>query len=153
LFILASAVALLAGCESYPPAHEVATCAAARIGTEHGSFKVTERPGSMFSTTEYTITYQKAGGPDRAVVVYYQRKGPVTTQVEISTAIMRRSPARVDAIKYCAQTSLKQSEQEGPRNPPAKIDPRRRPLSVGIKKGSLTLHLRSQRCPSIAAVE
>jgi len=101
--ILASAVALLAGCESYPPAHEVATCAAARIGTEHGSFKVTERPGSMFSTTEYTITYQKAGGPDRAVVVYYQRKGPVTTQVEISYGNHAEIAGAVDAIKYCAQ--------------------------------------------------
>ena len=64
---------------------------------------MTERPGSMFSTTEYTITYQKAGGPDRAVVVYYQRKGPVTTQVEFSYGNHAEIAGAVDAIKYCAQ--------------------------------------------------
>jgi hypothetical protein len=101
--VAAVGVALLAGCESYPPAHEVATCAAARFGTAHGSFQVTERPGSMFSTTEYTITYQKAGSPDRAVVIYYQRKGPVTTQVEISYGNHAEIAGAVDAIKYCAQ--------------------------------------------------
>jgi len=68
-------IALLAGCENYPPAEDVAACAEARFGTERGSFSVTQRPGSLFSATEYTITYQKAGSPDRAVVVYYQRKG------------------------------------------------------------------------------
>ena len=96
-------VALLAGCESYPPAEDVAACAAARFGTEHGSFKVTQAPSSMLFPTEHTITYQKAGSPDRAVVVYYQRKGPVTTQVEISYGNHAEIAGAVEAIKYCAQ--------------------------------------------------
>ncbi len=96
-------VALLTGCERYPPAEEVAACAKGRFGTEHGSFNVTQRPGSLFSATEYTITYQKADSPDRAVVVYYQGKGPVTTQVEISYGNHAEIAGAVDAIKYCAQ--------------------------------------------------
>jgi dihydroxy-acid dehydratase len=52
-------VAAPAGCESYPPAEEVAACATARFGTEHGSFSATQRPGSLFSATEYSIVYQK----------------------------------------------------------------------------------------------
>jgi hypothetical protein len=96
-------IALLAGCESYPPAEDVAACAKARFGTEHGSFNVTQRPGSLFSATEYTITYQKAGSPDRAIVIYYQRKGPVTTQVEISYGNHAEIAGAVEAIKYCAQ--------------------------------------------------
>jgi hypothetical protein len=95
--------ALLVGCESYPAAEDVATCAATRFGTEHGSFNVTQRPGSMFSATEYTITYQKAGSPDRAVVVYTKRRGPVTTQVEISYGNHAEIADAVDAIRYCSQ--------------------------------------------------
>jgi hypothetical protein len=98
-------VALLAGCESYPTAEDVAACAAARFGTEHGSFNATQGPGSMFSATDFRITYQKAGSPDRAVVVYYKRKGPVTTQVEISYGDHAEIAGAVDAIKYCAQPS------------------------------------------------
>jgi hypothetical protein len=94
---------VLVGCESYPTAGEVATCAAARLGTEHGSFSVTQRPGSNFFATEYAITYQKEGNLDRAVVVYDQRKGPVTTQVEISYGNHAEIAGAVDAIKYCAQ--------------------------------------------------
>jgi hypothetical protein len=103
--ILAAAVglALLAGCDSYPAAEDVATCAVARFGTEHGSFNLTHQTGSVFSATAYTITYQKAGSPDRAVIVYYQRKGPVTTQVEISYGNHAEIAGAVDAIKYCAQ--------------------------------------------------
>jgi hypothetical protein len=96
-------VALLAGCESYPPAEDVAACAKARFGTEHGSFNVTQRSGSLFSATEYTITYQKAGSQDRAVVIYYRRKGPVTTQVDISYGNHAEIAGAVEAIKYCAQ--------------------------------------------------
>lgn len=99
----AVAVAAIAGCGNYPSAEEVAACAAARFGTEHGSFTVTQRPGSMISATEYTIVYQKADSPDRAVMVYYQRKGPVTTQVEISYGNHAEIAGAVDAIKYCAQ--------------------------------------------------
>ena len=102
-FCAAIGVAVLVGCESYPTAGEVAACAAARLGTEHGSFSVTQRPGSNFFATEYTITYQKEGSPDRAVVVYYQRKGPVTTQVEISYGNHAEIAGAVDAIKFCAQ--------------------------------------------------
>ena len=100
---VAVGVALLVGCESYPAAEDVATCAAARFGTEHGSFNVTQRPGSMSSATEYTITYQKAGSPDRAVVVYNKRRGPVTTQVEIAYGNHAEIAGAVDAIRYCAQ--------------------------------------------------
>jgi hypothetical protein len=96
-------VAVLAGCDSYPPAEEVAACAAARFGTGHGSFSVTQQPGSLFSAPEFRIAYQKAEAPDRAVVVYYQRKGPVTTQVEISYGNHAEIAGAVDAIKYCAQ--------------------------------------------------
>jgi hypothetical protein len=96
-------VALLAGCESYPPAEDVAACAKARFGTEHGSFNVTQGSGSLFSATEYTITYQKAGSQDRAVVIYYRRKGPVTTQVDISYGNHAEIAGAVEAIKYCAQ--------------------------------------------------
>jgi hypothetical protein len=103
IFAAAIGVALLAGCESYPPAEDVAACAATRFGTEHGSFSVTQRSGSMFSATEYAIAYQKAGSPDRAVVIYYQGKGPVTTQVEISYGNHAEIAGAVDAIKYCAQ--------------------------------------------------
>jgi hypothetical protein len=95
--------ALLAGCERYPPAEDVAACAAARFGTEHGSFNVTQGPGSLFSATEYTITYQKAGNPDRALVIYYRRNGPVTTQVEISYGNHAEIAGAVEAIKLCAQ--------------------------------------------------
>jgi hypothetical protein len=97
------AVAVLAGCESYPPAEDVAVCAKARFGTEHGSFNVTQGPGSLFSATEYTITYQKAGSPDRAIVVYYRRNGPVTTQAEISYGNHAEIAGAVEAIKLCAQ--------------------------------------------------
>ena len=95
-------IALLAGCERYPPAEDVASCAA-RFGTQHGSFSVVERPDSMSSAREYTITYQKAGSPDFAVVVYHRRRGPVTTQVEISYGNHAEIAGAVDAIKYCAQ--------------------------------------------------
>ena len=64
----AMGVAVLAGCESYPPAEEVAACATARFGTEHGSFSVTQRPGSLLSGTEYNIIYQKDGSPDFATL-------------------------------------------------------------------------------------
>ena len=80
-------VALLAGCDNYPPAEDVAACAAA----------------SLFSATEYTITYQKAGSPDRALVIHYRRKGPVTTQVDISYGNHAEIAGAVEAIKYCAQ--------------------------------------------------
>jgi hypothetical protein len=96
-------VALLAGCDSYPPAEDEAACAAARFGTEHGSFNVTQGLGSLFSATEYTITYQKAGSPDRALVIHYRRKGPVTTQVDISYGNHAEIAGAVEAIKYCAQ--------------------------------------------------
>ena len=96
-------VVVLAGCESYPPAEEVAACASARFGTEHGSFSVTQQPGSLFSATEYRIIYQKDGSPDRAVVVYYRRNGPVTTQQEISYGNHAEIAGAVEAIKYCAQ--------------------------------------------------
>jgi hypothetical protein len=96
-------VTLLAGCESYPAADDVAACAAARFGTEQGSFNVTKGPGSLFSPIEYTITYQKAGSADRAVVIYCQRKGPVTTQVEISYGNHAEIAGAADAIKFCAQ--------------------------------------------------
>ena len=49
------------------------------------------------------ITYQKAGSPDRATVVYYPGTGPVTTQVEISYGNQAEIAGAVDAIKYCAQ--------------------------------------------------
>ena len=96
-------VAVLAGCENYPPAEEVAACATARFGTEHGSFSVTQRPGSLFSATEYSIIYEKGGSPDRALVVYYRGNGPVTTQQEISYGNHAQISGAVDAIKYCAQ--------------------------------------------------
>jgi hypothetical protein len=96
-------VAALAGCEAYPPAEEVAACATARFGSEHGSFSVTQRPGSLFSATEYNIIYQKDGSPDRALVVYYRGNGPVTTQQEISYGNHAEIAGAVEAIKYCAQ--------------------------------------------------
>jgi hypothetical protein len=96
-------VAALAGCASYPPVEEVAACATARFGTEHGSFNVTQRPGSVFSASEYSIIYQKDGSPDRALVVYYRRNGPVTTQQEISYGNHAEIAGAVEAMKYCAQ--------------------------------------------------
>lgn len=100
---MAIGVALLAGCERYPPADVVASCAALRFGTQHGSFSVMERAGSVLSSTEYVITYQKAGSPDRAIVVYNPRRGPVTTQVEISYGNHAEIAGAADAIKYCSQ--------------------------------------------------
>ena len=41
--------------------------------------------------------------PDRAVVIYFQRRGPVTTQVEISYGNHAEIAGAVDAIKFCAQ--------------------------------------------------
>jgi hypothetical protein len=57
----------------------------------------------MFSARKSMITYQKAGSPDRAIVVYYPSRGPVTTQVEISYGNHAEIGGAVDAIKYCAQ--------------------------------------------------
>ena len=100
----AMGVGVLAGCDaSYPPAEEVAACASARFGTDHGSFSVTQQPGSLFSATEYSIIYRKAGSSDRAVVIYYRGNGPVTTQQEISYGNHAEIAGAVEAIKYCAQ--------------------------------------------------
>jgi hypothetical protein len=103
MLITSASISLLAGCDHYPPAEDVASCAAARFGTQHGAFNIAERTGSMFSAREYTITYRKAGSPDFGVVVYYRRRGPVTTQVEISYGNHAEIAGAVDAIKYCAQ--------------------------------------------------
>jgi hypothetical protein len=100
---MALGATVLTGCERYPPAEDVASCAADRFGTQHGVFNVTEQPRSMVSARKYMITYQKAGSPDRATVVYYPGTGPVTTQVEISYGNHAEIAGAVDAIKYCAQ--------------------------------------------------
>jgi len=100
---MAHGATVLTGCERYPPAEDVASCAAHRFGTQHGAFNVTEQPRLMFSVRKYMITYQKAGSPDRATVVCYPGTGPVTTQVEISYGNHAEIAGAVDAIKYCAQ--------------------------------------------------
>jgi hypothetical protein len=69
----------LAGCDAYPPAAEVARCAAARFGTAHGTFTSGTQNGS-----QVVITYQKRDSPDRAIVIYDRRHGPVSTHREIS---------------------------------------------------------------------
>lgn len=94
---------ILTACEAYPPADAVVACAGARVEGKQGVFSVEKGPSSMFFGTEHSITYQKDGSPDRAVVLYTDRQGPVTTRMEISYGNYAEITTAVDAIKVCAQ--------------------------------------------------
>lgn len=101
------AVALVAGvavggCETYPSAEQVAACAAARFGTRSGSFSVAERPGSILLGRQFSITYQKEGSPDRAIVTYDRSHGPTATFQDISYGNHAEIKGAVEAIEYCA---------------------------------------------------
>jgi hypothetical protein len=94
---------LLAGCDAYPPAKDIADCAAGRFGTGQGTFTVEERRSSWFAATEYAIAYQKQGSGDRAVVIYNRRNGPGTVQSDITFGNHAEIAGAVRAIELCAQ--------------------------------------------------
>ena len=95
----------LGSCEKYPAAEDVASCAAARFGTRTGSFSVVEQPGSMLFGRQFSITYQKHESPDRAIITYDRRHGPVSTFQDISYGNHAEIKGAVDAIEYCAQAT------------------------------------------------
>jgi hypothetical protein len=95
--------ALLAGCIAYPPAEEVAACAASRLGTERGTFTVTDlTSSSLLSARQSAITYRKNGSPDRATVIFNRRSGPTAVQQEVSYGNHAEIKRAVEAIRVCA---------------------------------------------------
>ena len=103
ILLLALVTVVLAGCETYPPAEDVAACAAGRFGTERGTFSVHKLPGSSFFGTDYAIIYAKREAPDRASVIYNRARGPTTTDQTISFGNHAEIQGAVQAIRDCAQ--------------------------------------------------
>jgi len=108
------ATLVLGGCETYPPAEEVAACAAARFGTEHGTFSVRKLSGSSFLGAEYAIIYAKREAPDRASVIYNRTRGPVTTDQVITFGNHAEIKGAVEAISDCAQPEGQPSAKPAP---------------------------------------
>ncbi len=77
--------------------------ATARLATRQGAFTVQKGSNSLLFATEDSIIYRKDGSPDRAVVIYSTRSGPITTQVQISYGNHAEIAGAVDAITFCAQ--------------------------------------------------
>ena len=101
--VCALSTLLLLGCDTYPAAKDVVSCAAARFPAEQGTFNAEERRGSWWSPTEYTIAYQKHGSSDRAIVVYNRRNGPISVHPEITYGNHAEIAGAVRAIELCAQ--------------------------------------------------
>jgi hypothetical protein len=97
-----------AGCEKYPTAESVATCAAARFGVKRGDFTVAKRSRSMLYGTEYAITYRKFASTDRGMVIYNRVHGAVTSYQEISYGNHAEIKGAVEAIEYCASSTKEQ---------------------------------------------
>jgi hypothetical protein len=112
-FALVASV-LLAGCETYPPAEAVAACAAARFGTENGTFRVHKLSGSSLFSTEYAIIYARRQPPDRASVIYNRARGPVTTDQVISFGNHAEIKGAVEAIRDCAQPESQAAAEPAP---------------------------------------
>jgi hypothetical protein len=93
------------GCEDHPPAEKVTACAAQRIGSEFGTFSWKALSGS-----QELITYQQRGGPDRAVITYDRRHGPVTVHQEISFGNHAEIKSAVEAVRYCTWAAAKEQE-------------------------------------------
>jgi hypothetical protein len=94
---------VVAGCEAFPSAEDVVTCAAGRVGAVRGKFSVETTAASWFAAAQSTIVYQLTDSPDRAVVIYSRRRGPITTQVSISYGNHADITAAVAAVNYCAE--------------------------------------------------
>jgi hypothetical protein len=105
---------LLAGCDTYPPAEEVAACAAARLGTGRGTFSVRKLSESSFLGTEYAIVYAMRESPDRASVIYTRSRGPTTTDQVISFGNHAEIQSAVEAIRDCAQPESRASAEPAP---------------------------------------
>lgn len=109
LVALLAAAAALSGCETYPPASEVAACAASRFGTDLGDFSATQR-----SPSEEVIVYAKRGSPDVAIVVYTRSQGPVSTHQEISFGNHAEIMGAIEAIQFCSHPSTREKGKTGP---------------------------------------
>jgi len=99
-FLMCMAVA---GCTSYPPADQVAACAAVRFGSKTGRFSVVQRSWSLVSGTEHAITYQMHNSSDRAVVTYNRTNGPVAAYQDISYGNHAEITGAIEAIEFCAR--------------------------------------------------
>jgi hypothetical protein len=101
--------AILGGCDVYPPASEVAACAAARFGTERGAFSTSRR-----SADEEVVVYAKRDSPDRAIVVYRRDRGAVNSHQNISFGNHAEIQGAIEAIRYCAQPGDRAKTGPGP---------------------------------------
>jgi hypothetical protein len=102
LFVPLAALAL-AACERYPPADDVAACAAKRLGTQKGVFSVATRSVSMLSSPEYAITYESKDTADRAVLIYSRTSGPISAEQQITYGNRKEITDVIDALRFCGQ--------------------------------------------------